>query len=215
MSRNSAFALADAYLGFMYGVRPFILDIYALLADMAETMKAPLFTLETNIADPNYGLPTSTVSSRTYKGTAERGVKIGATISIDNPGLFESWNWGLTDPVSLAWELVPLSFVVDWFLHVNHLAGFYIRPQGWHLTWGYETQWMRNNFAIQLRHTPDFTFPIIEGKHCWTACRLVSNAMSRLPMNTTLYPPVPYFSMELGDITKAATIIALCLQPFR
>lgn len=43
--------------------------------------------------------------------------------------------FGASGPVSLAWELVPFSFVIDWFVDLSSVIGFYDDLlTGWHKT---------------------------------------------------------------------------------
>lgn len=46
-------------------------------------------------------------------------VMISSWVEVSNPNLHRANQLGLVNPVGLAWELVPFSFVVDWFLPVG------------------------------------------------------------------------------------------------
>lgn len=52
-------------------------------------------------------------------------VKFGARVECVNPNLHLAESMGLINPLILAWELIPFSFVVDWFTGVgNYLQSF-------------------------------------------------------------------------------------------
>jgi len=49
--------------------------------------------------------------------------QMGARVTVSNPNLWKATQLGLTNPASIAWELVPFSFVVDWFIPVGQFLG--------------------------------------------------------------------------------------------
>ena len=48
-----------------------------------------------------------------------RGVTVRLDYSMDNPALAAAGALGLTNPLQLAWELLPFSFVADWFVPIG------------------------------------------------------------------------------------------------
>lgn len=50
-------------------------------------------------------------------------VRYSAVVRITNPNLYQLSQWGLTNPAEVAWELVPFSFVLDWFTNIGSLLG--------------------------------------------------------------------------------------------
>jgi hypothetical protein len=46
-----------------------------------------------------------------------------ALVRITNPNLALARNMGLVNPATLAWELIPFSFVIDWFTNVSQFLG--------------------------------------------------------------------------------------------
>ena len=58
-----------------------------------------------------------------YKGMIR--VKQGMQIKVSNPNVLLANRLGLLNPISVAWELVPFSFLIDWFVPVgNYLDSF-------------------------------------------------------------------------------------------
>jgi len=51
--------------------------------------------------------------------THEHRITYGADVSISDPDLFLLNKAGLLNPALVAWELVPFSFVIDWFANVG------------------------------------------------------------------------------------------------
>lgn len=53
------------------------------------------------------------------KSTIQSRVKLHA--AVDNAAIANLAQWGFLNPAQIAWELVPYSFVVDWFMPVGNL----------------------------------------------------------------------------------------------
>jgi hypothetical protein len=49
--------------------------------------------------------------------------QIGAFVDVTNPNLWRANQLGFVNPALVAWELVPFSFVVDWFVNVSDFLG--------------------------------------------------------------------------------------------
>jgi len=70
-------------------------------------------------------------------------VKAGARFTIMNPDLHLANRLGLTNPFVVAWELVPFSFVVDWFVPVGDFLN------GMTATLGVQVDDAWNSFKIE------------------------------------------------------------------
>lgn len=110
--------LASAWMSCRYGWVPLIGDIAALDKLQYDYNKLPKIiasTYRVGRVEPvhkDYGKIVSSYAVRKFRWQAFIDEeKISASLPV---------RMGLTDPFSIAWELVPLSFVVDWFLPVSH-----------------------------------------------------------------------------------------------
>jgi hypothetical protein len=64
----------------------------------------------------NKSVSTNTITGCTVVGNQEQGLYIKILCSRE-ADFYE--RWGLTDPASVAWELIPFSFVADWFVPIG------------------------------------------------------------------------------------------------
>jgi len=116
-------AFAANYLEYHYGWRPMVQDIY----DACDVIQSPIKESHPTgkastgliIYNPDPTAPAE-FSSRT-RGLWSGHVRTGATVRITNPNLWLANQLGLVNPASVAWELVPFSFVVDWFVNVEQM----------------------------------------------------------------------------------------------
>jgi hypothetical protein len=60
--------------------------------------------------------------------------KIVADISVSDPNLWLANSLGFVNPATVAWELVPYSFVVDWFVNVSDFLSGYTDMLGLSIT---------------------------------------------------------------------------------
>lgn len=112
-------AAANAWLVWSFALKPVISDAYALVSyskSLFETksLKASGSVSISEVIKAGSGVATST-------GNVKH--KFGVTFQVANRAAFEASRLGFTNPAGVAWELVPLSFVFDYFFNVgNYLA---------------------------------------------------------------------------------------------
>lgn len=118
--------VANRWLEFSYGARPLLNDVYGGAQFLAQSLnrgvvqsyrarlKKPL-TLDLNFTGGDVG------TARWFAEASTKGQLVATLSEINVPGLV-----GLQDPLSLGWELLPYSFVADWFIPI----GSYLAARG-------------------------------------------------------------------------------------
>lgn len=115
--------LSSLWLEWHYGWAPLVQDI----GNSVDTLQSPLSCGDSLRAVGRasglfyYHWPAPSI----YSGTWSSHCRISATIVVSNKNLFLANKLGFVNPASIVWELVPFSFVVDWFVNVGDFLNSY------------------------------------------------------------------------------------------
>jgi len=116
--KNRGRTQADLWLEYSYGWRPLAQDVYGLSELANEVLAKPLFVKgrgsATIKAVQNWENGEDHVNT-----DASTSVRTKLYASIENEGIRALNQAGLVNPLSIAWELVPWSFAIDWFVPVG------------------------------------------------------------------------------------------------
>ncbi len=121
---NSGSAAKD-WLAIQYGWRPLLSDVYGAAEELARMMT---YQPPANRVTASAGYQDSTSWTRPANGIFPSSVvevEFDATVkgvieySVNSQMAASAANTGITNPAAVIWELVPWSFVVDWFIPVG------------------------------------------------------------------------------------------------
>jgi hypothetical protein len=129
VKRAAAWNLAqDAWLQGRYGWRPFVYDVMSMAEAAGKDLncrrsvrkRVPPDDGETTIMVAT--TPTATVRCDINCETkVSRYYRCGQTADYNGSLNLDALKWGLFSPLSAAWDLVPYSFCVDWFLNLGDM----------------------------------------------------------------------------------------------
>lgn len=125
--------VSNAWLMYRYGIRPLMSDIKNLLSAVQKDLEKSFrftsrgkFDTGLLVSERVYDTNASTVYRwpvwKVKTGT-RRIFRAGVLVEIDRSIDAMSAIWGLDSPIEAAWELVPFSFILDWFVNVGDCLG--------------------------------------------------------------------------------------------
>ena len=130
-STDAVSAFANAWLEYRYAIRPLVFEMKSCLEALKkiitkksrQTARGKDVVLEDNssIVTHTYSKPVSTTVTATYRRTVKSAItcRAGVLFQIEDDLDALLAVWGIDQPLESAWELVPFSFIIDWFFSVG------------------------------------------------------------------------------------------------
>lgn len=114
------------WLEYSFGWSPLVSDCYNILNKTFEPPKMKVQKEHSEVIDSKIFY--TGASKLRYDGNCRNNIRATAScmVSVDVPALAALAQYGINNPLAVAWELVPWSFVVDWFIPI----GDYIEQLG-------------------------------------------------------------------------------------
>jgi len=111
--------VSNNWLAFQYGVRPLVSDIVNSLELLDRQLIEPpkVFKTSANITGSWQTFSQAGGTNKFHSQTKK--LRLTCYYTVDSSSLKTASSLGLTNPLSLAWELVPYSFVIDWFINIG------------------------------------------------------------------------------------------------
>jgi hypothetical protein len=201
------------WLTYTYGIKPLISSLYGaadenvrLCLNKLEHHKARASETKSEFRARIYVWPGSYSTYFPWTGTYKESVSLGLSMTTKDGDLAR---WSSLNPISLAWELTPFSFVFDWFLDV----GGFIRNLETSLLYGNR---FRDGYRTNLQ-VVDATCNHTQGKEAPNDTLLVHKGNARvrnIERRVLTSYPVPYlpkFEVNLGSsrLLSSASLMAV------
>lgn len=151
-------SFSNNYLEFHFGWAPLIGDIHSAIDVLQSPVKdcTPKATAKSGMSDwynlSNPGkIDSTTQKYESYRRfRLQRRVTMGARVSVSNPNLWLANQLGLVNPAVLVYELIPFSFVADWFINVEQFLSQGTDYYGLTLDKTYTTRIDKGEFSQRL-----------------------------------------------------------------
>lgn len=148
---------SSAWLEYQYALMPLIYDLYGAAALLSEGLRGDnhLFSVQRTITgqcDPGRFL-SSSAGAYNVSGNVMESARTVFTARYRTSSLGAQTELGLNNPWSIAWELVPFSFVVDWVLPVGKVLSSITAPLGVTFVDGYTSKILRGRVTGYLHNS--------------------------------------------------------------
>jgi len=211
-------AIGNAWLSYTYGWKPLLSTIYGL----SQFVRSTYQTREVKARSGTTSTSKSKSSNPLQAPWAHQDVRsqrweIGATFQITEPALYDLTRLTTLNPLAIAWELVPYSFVVDWFLDI----GGYLQAWEQSLMMGLQFQHGYKSYSEKFETTGSY-------QGVWTPSgftrgpydinapwKRVFTQHSRSKLTSMPKVPTPRLDVRLGwqRMTSAAALLQQILVP--
>lgn len=199
--KDSAKSFGNNWLKFHLGVEPLIKDIHAGL----DTLQQPLPVGKVRVRGSDYferlNVHSGEVDRIDFR--VKTGVTIGYEFEVTNPNLFKANQLGLVNPAAFAWEIIPFSFVVDWFANVGQFLSSFTDFAGVSVVRPY-TSYKQTNLH---RHFRDPSYSA-------QASSVIKDVYVKRSLSLSL-PTLTTQRWKAPSPVRAATAISLLLQQLR
>jgi hypothetical protein len=159
-----------------------------------------------------------TVYTRDLFAKTTRKVSVRAGVLTDIKNLDNLTIWGINNLGKTAWELVPLSFVLDWFYNVGELFASFQPNMGiqtlasWYVVDDY-TYYESEVVGSRLTRPADTSTTIYERDFVVTNARCTKTEHSIYRVANPQRPTLPEFRLKL-DVLKLIDLLII-FKPFR
>jgi len=122
--------IRDLYLETVFGVVPLVNDMTdaAKHVNRLNGVKTIVHRASKRISS-DFDLSHST-SEEMFRASGQTRVSSVITYTVENAFLHELDELGLVNPIQVAYQLVPFSFVLDWFIPIGSFLSGVVPPQG-------------------------------------------------------------------------------------
>ncbi|DAD50014.1 maturation protein [ssRNA phage Gephyllon.4_21] len=154
---DAANAVGNGWLALQYGWRPLLQDVYGSAQTLAQASLASdnrnsIYAVATGLSRKNLALNQMKSDSVAGWSGSSRTlwtcdgfylVKVKVRYVKSSPPLSALSKVGITNPALLAWELMPYSFVIDWFVPIGNWLGNLDATAGLSFDSGFRTTFLK------------------------------------------------------------------------
>jgi len=154
---NQQQSIAKGWLALQYGWKPLVNDIYGAAQTLAElNIKSPVEKVvkqrTINHSDTASGRESNGFFTYQDSEQSTLTIRYVCSFTLSNAPLKTLSELGITNPALIAWELLPWSFVIDWFLPIGDFVSACDATNGLTFRSGTKTTFLRGRTSRAYTH---------------------------------------------------------------
>lgn len=148
--RNSA---GELWLEYNYGWKPMMDDIYGAVQTATGALQRPLHVHATrSVQRPFPPYPNPDLFVWKGSGSWEQGCKVRLDYTLRHSYVSTIQSLGIANPVETAWNVIPYSFIIDWFLPIGNWLNGLTAEAGLVFKGGSKSMWTRGRANYEYSH---------------------------------------------------------------
>lgn len=175
-ARGVSSSFGSNWLALHFGWEPLVKDIYnscKILNDPVKSYSLQKGSAKDKLNTFQFITPADSAYHGLWSVVGDYAVTQRARVRFEKPGTaFTLHQFGLDNPLSVAWEVVPFSFVVDWFVNVGDFLGSLTDFAGMTLESVSRSRYLNCNYGYtRFTHSgvpPPYRFTSVNVKHVYT-----------------------------------------------
>jgi len=141
-------SIADLWLELQYGWKPLLSSIHDNASLLGKGGLLEGSSIKASAQRQTSYSDTFVRGQDTISIECRGGVRTAYSAWVRSPGIVQADTLGLINPAEVAWELVPFSFVVDWFIPVGNVLQSLTATAGLEMASGYTSSRHQTDFKV-------------------------------------------------------------------
>jgi len=214
--RGAVKGTGGLWLEYVYGLKPLLTDVYDAFQQIFKSageryvhVRSRGSEMDSQSQDWDIGFEGYSLDVRTV-ALRKRRCEFGVILHIPNSRLLELAGYTSLNPASIAWELTPFSFVVDWIVdiggYIRNLENLALYHNTFHSGYVTESVMITSNGSLSVDRTSGlerFFLSASGGSNLW----IYKRRSELLSLPTPRVPPVKV-DLGVGQLQNAAALVS-------
>jgi len=189
--------IANIWLEYQYGWKPLVQSLHDVEYTVLGWLKKEWVLVGINSGHVDHS-DSFQNRGRTWESIVRHKARTKLIASVSGPLAANLQSLGLVNPLSIAWELLPYSFVIDWFIPVGNTLNACTATLGLTPLGGFTTTQYHYHLSAEQNYSYDgFSGCVSSGRYSEEGFDFDRDAFSTFPRPEFYYNPTPFSTPHL------------------